>query len=104
MTICTQCARWGHTASRCPLNRKRWAVAGATLVAAALSSCGTTGWIAPDPPSKRLMAVPPPIPPVKVGDDLVIDNLKLRKQLSERNGQVRSLQGYILVSRGEKTK
>lgn len=51
-------------------------------------------------PSPRLMAPPAPAPEIKVGSDLVIEHLKLRKQYQTETSRLRSLQGYVMTARG----
>ena len=100
--ICTSCTRWGHSANRCPLNRKLWTpIVTAMAVTVLLGGCSASGWQAPEPPSPRLMTAPEPPPMVKPGDDLVLAHLKLRKQYLKEAALRRSLQTYVRVSRGD---
>lgn len=71
------------------------------VAAAALGGC-TQGMAPPSKmlaPSPRLMAPPAAPPEIKVGSDLVIEHLKLRKQYHAETSRLRSLQGYVKTAR-----
>lgn len=46
-------------------------------------------------PAKFAMATVPAVPVIKAGDDLAVDNAKVRRQLGDRNDQVRTLQKWV---------
>lgn len=103
MSLCTLCTRTGHTAGQCPLNRRWIAPLLATGMAVLVTACATPS-TPPPSPSARLMAPPAEVAEIKPGDDLVVAHLKLRKQYYREAARLRSLQGYVRVSRGETAK
>jgi hypothetical protein len=105
MKRCTYCDQYGHTAGSCPRRGAvGWHIASAAAIAATLLMLGCSGQ--PVPPSQirqpatRLMAAPEPLPTVMAGDDLVYHYLALRRQYSRETARLKSLQGYVRLSRG----
>ena len=74
------------------------------LIATAATLAGCSQGMAPPSkmlaPSPRLMAPPAEAPEIKVGSDLVIEHLKLRKQYNSEVSRLRSLQGDVKTARG----
>jgi hypothetical protein len=68
------------------------------MLGMALAGCSTTP-LAPDKallaPPKFAMAAPAPVPTIKAGDDIVIDDAKVRRQLGDEGDKVRTLQKWV---------
>lgn len=105
MKRCTYCDQYGHTAGQCPRRGiVAWNLAWVAITLSTLGLIGCSGQPVPPSqirqPSARLMAEPAPLPTVMAGDDLVYHYLALRRQYSRETARLKSLQGYVRLSRG----
>lgn len=77
--------------------KSSFAIVSALLLAGCASDVASPPPSKVTPPSARLMADPARLPALKAGDDLVVEDLKLRRQYLKETARLRSLQNYIRI-------